>query len=49
MNGHFIFFIIMVVLFICTIGIARLIDIFESGQDWYNDKKKEESEGGKEA
>lgn len=49
MNGYFMFIGVMVVLFICTIGIARLIDIFESGQDWYIDKKKEESEGGKEA
>lgn len=44
MNGHFMFIGVVAALCLGTIGIARLIDIFESKQDWYIDKKEEGEE-----
>lgn len=44
MNGHFMFIGVVAALCLGTIGIARLIDIFESKQDWHNDKKEEGEE-----
>ena len=41
MNVYFMFIGIMAALCLGTISIARLIDIFESKQDWYIDKNKE--------